>query len=632
MTTSKLTYSGVNNRPSTRKNKSLHEVKDLLPKNIYSNPTLLSNQSPTYTFEAQTRGQRDLLSKNKSSYSLFDEVNTASSKSSYARSLFNKIKEEPAPSRYESKIEKGHHRVKSSIVDLYPGKYFSGIERLEEDEKPSCGTTSFGRYQGNNSRGPPLSHDPVHAKGSTDELVNRLIEEHRLARERENRETRENSLQREEAILSGAAAGNPLKEGRRLGDFLSKNGGFLKDKTSTENLRPKMKELSTDNGVDLGIGTYDKRSGAVKLMMSQSPKEGIIEETISPKGGDFIEGYLDYLRCPSRTNRRLSKDEIGVEEKMKSIEEEGREADLRFMKKQIEDVNSKLNEVTKINMKLMKEFSSMLIREQESSQKLGSLEEKFSNLRNKNKKYKKELKYTIQLLEKERIENQTNLLALKKVLANDINTALHNKATRNHNYGSHKDLLIHHHRDRSGNRHIEADTSMRRKEEQQSRKSSEKRQSQKRPENIFTNYASGSPYVMGKSDDSEVADEIEEEDEKLQTTEQDTEEGYNVSPPQYRSPQRSPQKGNKESSKEEQIRILQEKIAEVMVSRNSPVKYNPQQENKVWPKNIEVLSQNYMNQGKSSKHALKHTVSKESTDYHSKAQSTYHSRGEATFE
>lgn len=622
MTTSKLTYSGVSNRPSTRKNKSLHEVKDLLPKNIYSNPTLLSNQSPTYTFEAQTRGQRDLLSKNKSSYSLFDEVNTASSKSSYARSLFNKIKEEPAPSRYESKIEKGHHRVKSSIVDLYPGKYFNGIERLEEDEKPSCGT-SFGRYQGNNSRGAPLSHDPVHAKGSTDELVNRLIEEHRLARERENRETRENSLQREEAIT----AGNPLKEGRRLGDFLSKNGGFLKDKTSTENLRPKMKELSTDNGVDLGIGSYEKRSGAVKLMMS--PKEGIIEETISPKGGDFIEGYLDYLRCPSRTNRGLSKDE--AEEKMKNIEEEGREADLRFMKKQIEDVNSKLNEVTKINMKLMKEFSSMLIREQESSQKLGSLEEKFSNLRNKNKKYKKELRYTIQLLEKERIENQNNLLALKKVLANDINTALHNKATRNHNYGSHKDLLIHHHRDRSGNRHIEADTSMRRKEEQQSRKSSEKRQSQKRPENIFTNYASGSPYIMGKSDDSEVADEIEEEDEKLQTTEQDTEEGYNTSPPQYRSPQRSPQKGNKEGSKEEQIRILQEKIAEVMVSRNSPVKYNPQ-EGKAWPKNIEVLSQNYMNQGKSSKHAMKHTISKESSDYHSKAQSTYHSRGEATFE
>ena len=250
---------GITTRPSTRKNKSLHEVKDLLPKNIYSNPTLHSNQSPTFSFETHTRGQRDLLTRNKSTYSVFDDV-TSGTKTSYARSLLDKIKEEPAPSRYESKIEKGHHRVKSSIVDLYPGKYFMSLEKLEEDEKPSCGT-SFGRYQGNNSRGgAPLSHDPVHAKGSTDELVNRLIEEHRLAKEREN------SLQRDQrepetGILSGTTAtGTGLKEGRRLGDFLSKNGGFLKEKTSTENLRPKMKELSTDNGVaDLG---YEKRSAA----------------------------------------------------------------------------------------------------------------------------------------------------------------------------------------------------------------------------------------------------------------------------------------------------------------------------------------------------------------------------------
>jgi hypothetical protein len=633
MTTSKRSYSGVTTRPSHTKNKSLVEVKDLLPKNIYSNPTIHSNQSPTFTFESQTRGQRDLLSKSKVTYSLFDEVSAAGkTTSSYARSLLNKIKEDPTPTRYESKIEKGHQRVKSSIIDMYPSKYFSSIERLEEDEKPSCSGNSFvGRYQGNNSRGAPLSHEPLHnSKGSTDELVNRLIEEHRLAKERERE--RESSLQREEAGLG--------KEGRRLGDFLSK-GGFLKDKaspTTTDGLRPKMKELSTE---DLGLGssTYEKRSGAVKLMMSQSPKEGI-EETINQKGAEYmnnLDGYLDYLR----TNRRLSNNEVNGEEKMKSLEEETRDADIKFMKKQIEDVNSKLNEVTKINMKLMKEFSSMLIREQESSQKFGHLEEKFVQLKNKNKKYKKELRYTIQVLEKERIENQNNLLALKKILANDINNALHTKS-RNQNYGSHKDLLIHHHRDRSGPKQIEVDTSMK-----GSRKSSEKRQSQKRPENItvgpnallFANYGSGSPYTMGKSDDSEIEDQIEEETENLQTTEQDTDEGFSSAnkQPIYRSPQ----KGNKENSKEEQIRMLQEKIAEVMVSRNSPVKSNKQGQERggpsqVWPKNIEVLSQNYMNQqSKSGKHSNKHTIgTKESTDYHHSkaAQSTYHSRGEGNFE
>ncbi len=190
---------------------------------------------------------------------MFDEVSAAGkTTSSYARSLLNKIKEDPTPTRYESKIEKGHQRVKSSIIDMYPSKYFSSIERLEEDEKPSCSGNSFvGRYQGNNSRGGTLSHEPLHnTKGSTDELVNRLIEEHRQAKERERE--RENSLQREEAGLG--------KEGRRLGDFLSK-GGFLKDKaspTTTDGLRPKMKELSTE---DLGHGasTYEKRSGGNEI-------------------------------------------------------------------------------------------------------------------------------------------------------------------------------------------------------------------------------------------------------------------------------------------------------------------------------------------------------------------------------
>jgi len=189
-------------------------------------------------------------------YSLFDEVSAAGkTTSSYARSLLNKIKEDPTPTRYESKIEKGHQRVKSSIIDMYPSKYFSSIERLEEDEKPSCSGNSFvGRYQGSNSRGAPLSHEPLHnTKGSTDELVNRLIEEHRLAKERERE--RENSLQREEAGLG--------KEGRRLGDFLSK-GGFLKEKTSpAEGLRPKMKEISSTEDLGIGSSTYEKRSGGI---------------------------------------------------------------------------------------------------------------------------------------------------------------------------------------------------------------------------------------------------------------------------------------------------------------------------------------------------------------------------------
>ncbi len=75
--------------------------------------------------------------------------------------------------------------------------------------------------------------------------------------------------------------------------------------------------------------------------------------------------------------------------------------------------------------------------------------------------------------------------------------------------------------------------------------------------------------------------------------------------------------------------MLQEKIAEVMESRSSPDKKKQDRggPSQVWPKNIEVLSQNYMNTGKGGKHSNKHTIgTKESTDYHHSkaAQSTYH--------
>jgi len=81
------------------------------------------------------------------------------------------------------------------------------------------------------------------------------------------------------------------------------------------------------------------------------------------------------------------------------------------------------------NKNLDGELISSRLKYDEYKHSIQNLEDQVLQLKHKNKYYKAKLSQVQDLLAQEKIENENNLLALKKVLANNINYALdHNKS------------------------------------------------------------------------------------------------------------------------------------------------------------------------------------------------------------
>jgi len=72
----------------------------------------------------------------------------------------------------------------------------------------------------------------------------------------------------------------------------------------------------------------------------------------------------------------------------------------------------------------VKEYKS---RDEENKMKIRALEQKAIKLSQKKDDYKFKLSHTQELLAKEKIDNENNLLALKKVLSSKINNTLENR-------------------------------------------------------------------------------------------------------------------------------------------------------------------------------------------------------------
>jgi len=103
--------------------------------------------------------------------------------------------------------------------------------------------------------------------------------------------------------------------------------------------------------------------------VGRSPK-GTLDDVTTPK--DFmsnLDNYIDYFRKTDRSQRNHSKGvEYIDEEKGKSQEEDPRDLEINKLRSLVEELSGKVNEVIKVNRKLVKEFGSMLSREQESTQ------------------------------------------------------------------------------------------------------------------------------------------------------------------------------------------------------------------------------------------------------------------------
>jgi len=224
----------------------MHEANHLLPTYNYTGYSIQSNHSPPFSLEHQNPVQKDPLSRGKYVYNTFDDP-SLNEKPNYAKSLFSRINEEPI--RYEAKPSKGHHRVKSSITEMYQ----RNLERQEEDNRSKAGSV-LGKYQESLNRRPSYGPDSRYMDGGLNDNAGRLIDDPRFTREigrdRDARNTRD------ENNISGTGI---FKDGKTLGDFLTKDGGFGKRTMSPEEVRVKRKEVSINH--EFGTGNIDKRSG-----------------------------------------------------------------------------------------------------------------------------------------------------------------------------------------------------------------------------------------------------------------------------------------------------------------------------------------------------------------------------------
>ena len=104
--------------------------------------------------------------------------------------------------------------------------------------------------------------------------------------------------------------------------------------------------------------------------MGKSPK-GTFDDVTTPK--DFIsnlDNYIDYFKKTDRSQRKESKaiEYTGIDDEDKLKEDNHRDYEIKQLKSIIEELSGKVNEVSRVNKKLVKEFGSMLNREQESTQ------------------------------------------------------------------------------------------------------------------------------------------------------------------------------------------------------------------------------------------------------------------------
>lgn len=153
-----------------RKNRSMHEVKDLLPKNPYGNSGLHANQSPPFSLEQTTQLPKDYKIKDNFTSKLYDELSSTDN-SSFPKSSFNRYREEA--SRYEAKPIKGHHRVKSSITEMYQRNQ----ERSNGDEGP-IGGKHFGEYEASTNR----ELEALYRNNEREDLIEKLEEKHRAVK------------------------------------------------------------------------------------------------------------------------------------------------------------------------------------------------------------------------------------------------------------------------------------------------------------------------------------------------------------------------------------------------------------------------------------------------------------------
>ena len=192
----------------------MHEVKDLLTKNPYSNFAIHTNQSPPFALEQNIKLQKeDLISRGKPVHSLFDDISRTDK--------FDHHKQPPSKTNNHHTAGKGHHsRTKSSITEMYQKNVDKQDYHGRDPDDPG-----FSRAETSTNKHSIMKHNFSHAKRANEHLISNFDEEHRL------REDMNDGNYNQEA---GYRRPSLVKEGTALDDFLHKNRGFGNGPTSPE--------------------------------------------------------------------------------------------------------------------------------------------------------------------------------------------------------------------------------------------------------------------------------------------------------------------------------------------------------------------------------------------------------------
>lgn len=239
------------------------------------------------------------------------------------------------------------------------------------------------------------------------------------------------------------------KEGKLFEQFFQK-GGVMKRSMSVEDLRLEKRKAFAEYNDDhneqyVGRHTSSRvlhnKGGRNSEMKGRKGIEGMDQDFL-----DCIDGYIGYFGKEgemSPKGRQKIKNEYYVNSDGKGSELIRRELEqaqkeLKNMKKQMEMMQLKVNEVAKINKHLIKELSSVRSREEECQQRMKDMEEDFVKISERRDFYKHKLVKAEEQLEIERVDNENNLLALKKLIASNIKTAMNHKVPTHQGYQGHQ--------------------------------------------------------------------------------------------------------------------------------------------------------------------------------------------------
>jgi hypothetical protein len=218
----------------------------------------------------------------------------------------------------------------------------------------------------------------------------------------------------------------------------NKNAQFLKRSVSVEDIRNEKEMLTNPNQSTSVFAPME-----IDLNHYSSKNEDFHKKNVNENFLGVLDAYINYFAKSENVNsqRNAKLQDFLTHTSTKSAKSFQKELnhslnENKMLREHCEQLELKLNEVLLSKKKSSHELKEYKTRDEENRKKLKLAEQKINKLRQKKDEYKFKLLHTQELLAKEKIDNENNLFALKKVLSSKINNTLENKVSMYKDKGS----------------------------------------------------------------------------------------------------------------------------------------------------------------------------------------------------